>query len=291
MSTWIRILVTAGVVLQLACNRVVVTGEVVNVKGEGLPGVAVTVEGADYQALTNALGEYRISCQPGHVQLLFAKSGYAPVRLEFVDAGAGQVRAPGLELWRLPPNAGVYLFDDASYEEATWAEPKRFFLADGELAYGTTRSAALLTALAEPLIVCFKTPRHDARLSRLRQADARLGAGHGTLFKVWTAAGTTRADLTPIDEAEGMLLQLRPVRPLEPGTYAVHWGALDGYTALETRMFMFTVTAANAEEDPGEEPVPGLPESPGEEPEPGLPEGLGEEPEPRLPEKRGTGAE
>ena len=120
-------------------------------------------------------------------------------------------------------------------------------MSEGGMAHATRRDPKLTTHDSAPVIVCYKTPRYNVRLSRMRRADAKLGPGDSHLFEVWTAGGTLRADLSPLDQPEGLLLKLRIDQPLEPGVYAVHWGALEGYTTIETIVFMFRVDAAPGE--------------------------------------------
>ena len=58
---------------------------------------------------------------------------------------------------------------------------------------------------------------------------------------MWVAAGPVNIEVRALDEEEEMLLELRPLRPLAPGTYAVHWGALDGFFSTDRRLFLFDV--------------------------------------------------
>ena len=39
------------------------------------------------------------------------------------------------------------------------------------------------------------------------------------------------------------LLKLNLLDPLDPGRYALHWGALEGYTTIDDRMYMFEIIA------------------------------------------------
>lgn len=243
LSQWRSRLPLAALMAVLAgCNQASLRGTVLDVTGDALPGVAIHVEGFEFEALTNALGEYRIRCAPGKARFTFSKTGYAPRRLEKEMPDALAVVAPPIRLWPLPPSAGVYLYDGHRYRATTWVEPKRFFMAEGSMAYGTQRSPEGGTPRKELLIVCYKTPRYDARISRLHEALAKRGAAESHVFPIWTEGGTVRADLVPIDSAEGMLLELQLDQSLAPGTYAVHWGALDGYKTLEKRIFMFEIT-------------------------------------------------
>ena len=223
-----------------ACTSTVVKGLVTDDRGEALPGVVVQVGGGERQVQTDARGRFRIRYPSEAFQLEFSKSGYASARL-IMDVEEGRRGPTVTQLWKLPPNAGVYLYEDFHYTSTGWVLPKPFFMADGAVAYGTRRGPTPATRAGKPVIICYRTPRYDARLSRLVLADAAQPGSKIRAFPVWTAAGTVAADLIPIDEPQGTLLQLELNQPLEPGAYAVHWGALDGYTTLENRMFMFEV--------------------------------------------------
>lgn len=227
----------------VGCNPVRISGTVVHVNGEALPGVAVTVEGTDYQALTNELGQYEVGFRPGRVILRFAKTGYTPGKAEvFVDAYES-VPAEPVELWPLPSAPGVYLFDDYRYRSAEPIQPKAYNTLTSGLIHGTVRWTQVNTLEQEPLIICFsKKPRYGLTLCRLELADvlpAEAVDGSNTLG-VWTQTRTVPMSPVAIDE-QGTLLQLRLEHPLGPGCYAVHWGALDGKSRSDPRMFVFRV--------------------------------------------------
>ncbi len=228
--------------LLAGCNPTYVSGRVLNTSGETLPGVTVSLAGADNEVLTGVLGEYRLQGTPGEHELAFAKSGYAPARLAIDFPGAGGAEAEPVTLWQLPSKAGVYIFEAGRYLELARETPGVFVLAPGEKVHAIQRPPRLATDASNPFIVCYATPRHDVRLSRLDQADAMLGMNPESKIPVWIAAGTMGATLRSIDEPGGMLLRLDLDRPLEPGVYAVHWGAMDGRTTLDDRAFLFEVT-------------------------------------------------
>lgn len=224
-----------------ACNRPVIKGAVVNAEGEQLPGVAVNSVGNDFSDLTNVLGEYEVRFKPGTVVLEFAKTGYTPARLEMRAESGAVVRPPVVEMWRLPIFSGVYLLEDFKYHEAPGLELKTFYTEDDDPVLGSRREITLATDKTEPLIVSFGMPRYDARLHRLKQIAARVAKGEDVLQPIWTAAESLPVDILPVDQPEGVLLQLRLAAPLEPGEYAVHWGAFEGYTTLDARIFPFRV--------------------------------------------------
>lgn len=248
------ILLCAAVTLS-GCGRVALFGQVTTIQGETLPGVAVYESAVDDGQLTDARGGYSLRRRPGPVLLRFSKTGYSPAELALNIEGGKRLSLPTVRMWRLPERAGVYILDESGYTETTWVNPKNFFMAEGGMAYATRREPDTTVIGTVEQIICYKTPRYNARLSRLRRAKAKLGAGDTQTFEVWTAGGTIPVDLVPVDEPAGMLLRLRTEQALEPGVYAVHWGALDGYTTLESRAFMLTIAAPVAPAPPAYAPI------------------------------------
>ena len=240
MSTTARTCWCLVVVLGLpACYRSGVSGTVVNLQGEALPGVVVQVSGEETQAITDARGHYRIA--PADAALDFFKTGYAPARLRPDPNARRHAARRDVQMWPLPGSAGVYLLEDYRYIQISWVIPQQFFMSDGTVAYGSRSEPSPSTHASEPVILCYRTPRYDARLSRLVRAKPMQPSATAGGFEIWTAAGTIDADLVPVDTPQGILRRLRIDRRLEPGVYAVHWGALEGYTTLENRIFMFEV--------------------------------------------------
>jgi len=224
-----------------ACYPSGVSGTVRNIQGEALPGVVVQVSGGDAQAVTDARGHYRIASATEDAILDFFKTGYAPAQIR-LDADTRRRTAHGdVQMWQLPGSAGAYLLEDYRYNQISWVMPQQFFMSDGTVAYGTRSEPSPATHMSEPVILCYRTPRYDARLSRLVRAKPMQPSSAAAPFEIWTAGGTIDADLVPVDSPRGMLRRLRIDRPLEPGAYAVHWGALEGYMTLENRVFMFEV--------------------------------------------------
>ena len=224
-----------------SCNRPVIQGQVVNAEGEKLPGVAVNSVGNDFSDLTNTLGEYQVRYRPGDVVLEFAKTGYTPARLELSVEKSARVHPPLVEMWRLPIFSGVYLLESFNYRESPGLELKTYYTENDDPILGTQREIVLTTDKKEPLIVSYGLPRYDARLHKLKQIQARVATGEDVLQPVWIAAESQPVDILPMDQPEGLLLQLRLEAPLEPGEYAVHWGAFEGYTTLDARIFPFRV--------------------------------------------------
>lgn len=279
------IVVTAMLALlcfAVGCEQgVVVRGRVVDVKGEGLPGVAVTVQGTDRQTTTNAAGRYTLRCAPGVVTLDFIKTGYTQGTLQVEARRTGVMDVREALLWLLPPAKGVYLFHDYRYLETTRADPKRYVEKDRGPVFVVKREPDLVVRQpfggpevvpGAPALVAFKMPPYDARLYRLHQIEAYppehrtavapTSAGASAVASaaapqrkiLMPATETVRAAadnipliVAPIDEPERLLLELRPAIPLAPGTYAVHWGAFDGHVSTDPGIFLFRI--ADPEED------------------------------------------
>ena len=276
----------AGVCLALltGCNRSVISGTVVNIKGETVPGVAVHVEGTHYQALTDGLGQYRLPYVPGDVVLHFMKTGYTPGTLEVSADSARVITAETVSLWELPLDKGVYLYEDYRYRETTKITPEQFLSKDKHAVYATRRWPELETTAAEPVILCYKMPDWDVRLCRMDLTERYVPLPGGGLEEAQVLASMKELPvrLLPIDQPEGLLRQMELPGPLEPGTYAVHWGALDGAVDKDPRIFAFSVVdftlslppkeeAAKQEAETPEEPEPAKP-APPDEPEDDLPD-------------------
>ena len=247
-----------------ACERAIVEGRALNPQGEALPGVIVRLSDTGRQDLTEARGRYRLTADGSRstVRLLLSKSGYAPTQLEVELRGRMLISAPDAVLWPLPLNPGVYTMDGRKYIPADWVLPRQYYLEDGSSAFGaelpeTLRAHADGQALS---IVCFRTPRYNARLSRLASANATIPGGGSEPIEVWVESGTVGAGLRPIDQPEAHLLSVMVDRALEPGIYAVHWGAMEGYTTLDNRVYVFEVVAPpepTEETDPEQAPAEG----------------------------------
>lgn len=251
-----------GLLLPLAaCNRDAIEGRAVNMHGEALPGVTVAVEGADTQDLTDALGQYRIAVPANADALLFSKSGYTSAKVPLEKGRRGT--PPEAVLWVLPMNAGVYDASQQTYHESTWVVPKQYYLKDGSAAFGAELPAELLESTTEPFLLAHRTPRYNAQLSRLVPEEARLQGIEDKSIQVWVEAGTMAVGLEPLDPAESSLLRVQIGRPLEPGVYGIHWGAMEGYTTLDNRVFLFRVPEPPQQE--GEETAPDTEDEPADE--------------------------
>lgn len=239
-----RILLAGVCLVALAaCNRGTISGKVANIQGEALPGVAVQVEGTNYQALTDALGEYRVPYVPGNIVLHFMKTGYTPGTLEISSDARRTIEAQTVSLWELPLDKGVYLYENFRYQETTKVVPEEFLSADGTKVYATRRWPEVETTATAPLILCYKMSDWNVRFCRMQLTELNdpLPGGGFEEAQVLARSKTIPARLLAIDEPEGLLRQLELPGTLEPGTYAVHWGALDGASDSDPRIFMFTI--------------------------------------------------
>ncbi|MCX5758148.1 MAG: hypothetical protein NTU83_06510 [Candidatus Hydrogenedentes bacterium] len=136
----------------------------------------------------------------------------------------------------------VVLVENYRFRPMTTAEPKPFATETGP-AYGIRLMAPVeKTTELKPLIMCHKVPAYDIRLARLRPVKATGPEGG---FDVWTVQTSIPVEVAPIDEPERYLVEIRIADPLKPGTYAVHWGALDGRKSTEPRAFLFAVEEPN----------------------------------------------
>ncbi len=257
----------AAAALLAGCHQSVgLRGTVVDVRGEALPGVAVTVHGANSQSATDGLGRYggpynMLRSAPGLITLDYLKTGYTAGHQTLEVKQAGIVDAPTVALWPLPANQGVYLFQDYRYQELSRTEAKRFLAqpAPGEtgaggVLFGTKKRPECETSSTRPEILCYRLPAYDIGLYRLEERSAAPplqssanapppseDAPLAFTETIWAPARAIQFAPVPIDEPERLLVRLELSEPLAPGVYAVHWGALEGHTTTDTRIFLFRV--------------------------------------------------
>jgi hypothetical protein len=229
----------------LGCERAIVEGRTTDAHGEALPGVVVRIDGTSHQDLTDGVGRYRLAVYRGadSVRLRFSKSGYAPAETPVSLDNRLRIEAPETALWLLPLNPGVFTLRNAKYLGVDWVLPKEYTLKEGGSEYGVELPEALrVESTADNLwLVCYRTPRYNARLSRLAPADATVPGVSEETVPVWVESGSIPVGLEAVDSMEGHLLRVVFDRLLEPGVYALHWGAIEGYTTLEQRAYVFRV--------------------------------------------------
>lgn len=254
------------------CERATVHGTVVDERGQLLPGVIVTVERTREQDLSDAMGAYSIQFRPRGTHILhYQKTGFTPAMLELSIDSPRAVQANAVEMWRVPPNPGVFILRNYRYESTTPVEIEPLSIYEAGNLYGTQRDPEYLTENSAPIIILHRMPTFDVRFARMEERPIALGDQKPPEDgpRAWVLAEPLAADLTLIDEPQGLLQRLSFDAPLEPGVYAVHWGALHGYTATEARIFFFRVPdpEAPAEEIEGETDETGETEEPEESPE------------------------
>ena len=246
----------AALLVAMACSgcdqTVVIRGRVFDVREESLPGVAITVSGAGYESLSNTLGDYTLWCAPGELELNFVKSGYTPGRLHIKVEKGDDVTAADVKLWPLPPRPGVYLYENLRYTETTRIEPRRFRARGGGEIFATKKAADLLIEDQTPQLIAYKLPSFDAQIYRMEQVEAQQPEASGSAYpeKVWAPVESIPVLSIPMDEPGHLLLELQLARPLEHGTYAVHWGVLDGHRNInETARLIFLFRVIDPEEE------------------------------------------
>jgi hypothetical protein len=229
---------------------------VVDIMGHALPGVAVSVFGSEEEAVTDALGQYRLRCAPGNIRVDLMKTGYTPGRLLFEEPTARNVEARQAVLWPLPTSKGVFFFEDGRYRDLTRAVAESFRDESGQPLWALKKSPQARTAEPMPFLVGFRVPGYDVGLYKMTRTEAEAanvaGAASGIKYPVWVPETTHAILAAPIDEPDRLLTEFRVAEPLEPGAYAVHWGALDGYRSTEEMVFFFRVVSQEELEGEGE---------------------------------------
>jgi len=236
--------VLIGALCLAGCEpAVTVRGAVTDIHNQLLPGVSVTVLGVGSNATTDALGRYAVRTKPGALELVLEKTGYTPGRVIIDAPGRGGVEATTAQLWPLPGSKGVYLYEDKVYRETARAEPRRYLDPAGQTVFGINKAPDVITTDTTPLIIAHRLPSYDVRLRRLANIRAALpNANPPTPTEnIWIPTTELPALPTPIDEPEHVLVEISIDRPLAPGDYALDWGAFDGFTTNDSRVFFFRV--------------------------------------------------
>ena len=260
----------AGLVLLLAagmvaCNRAQLVGDaeirgsVVDIRGEPIPGVVVSLSDPLTQCLTDGLGEYSLRTEPGRVVLHFMKTGYTSGTMEIEDTGSGTVLARPLSLWCLPQTSGLFLFEDFNYRRAAALKPRPYLDSKNQVIYGVGKlTGTIETQATQPLLLCYKMPSYDAKLCSLAAIEAATPESPTLKEKVWVFGESVPLAMAPVDEPQRLLWEVRLMEPLKPGVYAIHWGALDGFTTTDERIFVFAVAQPSGESSvPAEAAAPG----------------------------------
>jgi len=230
-------------VLFSGCGQSVIQGVVHNRDGEALPGVSVKVVGTEFSAVTDARGKYLLRHDVGMFQVAYAKSGYTTLVADLYYSESSLNQQEPVKLWSVPPKEGVFHFTGTRYEAIAQRTFRKYFLSDGTIEPALRELPDRTLAGGKPLLLCFKMPRRNAKLARLQEVEAHLPTDPSQTFGVWIAGGSSPVSLVPLVTSDRSLLQVRLLESLQPGVYALHWGALEGYTSLDERIFIFIVTA------------------------------------------------
>lgn len=238
-------------------------GAVLDIQGQGLPGVSVTTPSGGPAASTDAMGRYTLRVTPGALRLDFHKTGYTAGWLQ-VDVPEPTIQqTDNIQLWPLPESKGVYLFQNFRYAPLDRAEPKRYLDKANRSIFGIMRAPQASTPLTSPLLLAHKLPPYDVQCHRLEKIEASLPAAGASApgETIWATTVEIPVVAAPIDEPDRLLIDLRFQRPLAPGDYAIHWGALQGFTTNDTRAFLLHIAAPNeaeieAPELPAAKPAP-----------------------------------
>jgi len=256
-------------------HKVYLQGEVTDVSGQRLPGAVVKVRGTEFEDLTNGVGRYFFGVTTGNLQLEFVKTGYTPGRMEITVDSLGRVEAPTIALWPLPVGEGVYYCKNYRYYEAARPRPNRYQVKDMGEMWGTPVNPDLIIPWTDPethtegnppFMIGHKMPAYDARMHKMQKVKAALiqtqVRQHVETDKkqemqypeeIWIAEQIIAIYSRVLDEQEKLLVELKATSPLEPGVYAIHWGALEGYDSIDPRIFMFELQAPTPEvEEEGE---------------------------------------
>lgn len=230
------------VLLLAGCESgVVLQGMVVDFKGEALPGVAVIISETGSQTITNGQGTYKLRAPLGAVTVEYRKTGYTPGRMELNLIDVRPVDVNTALLWPLPIEKGVYLFDNFRYRDIDRMEPETYQRDNGSPVLALPREPDVETTQQAVRLLCYDMPPFDIRVHRLSELKARKPMSGAVEETVWVPVENISIFPVAIDEPERLLLEIDILNPLQPGIYAIHWGALDGYTTLDSRCFVFRV--------------------------------------------------
>ncbi len=230
------------VLLLAGCESgVLLQGMVVDFKGEALPGVAVINSESGSQTITNGQGTYRLRVPLGTVSIEYHKTGYTPGRMELNLQDTRSVDVNNALLWPLPIEKGVYLFVNFQYHDVDRMEPETYQRNNGSPVLALPREPDTETTQQTVRLLCYDMPPFDIRVHRLSELKVKKPMSGAIEETVWGPVENISVFPVGIDEPERLLLEIDILNPLQPGIYAVHWGALDGYTTLDTRCFVFRV--------------------------------------------------
>ena len=254
------LLVSLCATFAAGCERTLtLSGQVVDTTGGTLPGVAVIAVGTGREALTNARGEYVLMCPPNTLRVDYTKTGYT---IGHVPLAAGESKEQTLDpvvLYPLPEARGVYQTLNHRYHELTRTEARQYAGREISKLYGTKKVPELVITDFMPTMIVFRLPSYDIQCSRLDWLDAAQPGLEPGVFpeKVLAPVESLQVFASPLDEPERQLIELQFAQPLQPGTYALHWGALNGYFSTEKYAYLFRIRDPDAPDEPlAPEPAP-----------------------------------
>ena len=224
-----------------------IQGTVEDLEGNRLPGVVVEVQETGDQALSNARGEYEVRYEAGEVNLRFMKSGYTGGHLQMTIDEHRPVLARPVTLWPLPRQKGVHFLENYRYRAAGAIEPERFESNNLGTVWGLERWTDVQVG-PEPRIVAHRLPRNGLRVYRMEMVELFVEDewDETQIVEVYTDGRVTPHEARYIDDAESLLAIEFP-EGLSPGNYAVSWGALQGETNIDSRIWIFSVLPSEPE--------------------------------------------
>lgn len=99
----------------------VFSGEVVDGFDSPIKDVDVKIKKSDFATKTDETGKYRISFNPGKLEILFSKKGYTKQTFPLNISGTTEVPLPRLTLWKLPESGGIFLVRMEDYKKIEYA--------------------------------------------------------------------------------------------------------------------------------------------------------------------------
>lgn len=253
-STFLSLAIVPVFLLTACGPRAKVAGEVRDGFGSALQGVAVSVPGTQFKAVTDTEGRYEIQYAPGRFQVNFTKDGYLAKTLDFEVVTETEVPAEQVVLIKIPQEAGVYFWGAEDYVslgsgKLEFSSVEHGFSWDQPLRTDTYRVDGEFVRVASPSLLRFvDNVPHPMGLFALDSEGYIM-----VRQKAWLS---TKDDVTPIKEATNRLAEgiVERTAELAPGLYAFaqvsgnarlntgepSFGAIEGHPILEP-VFLFEV--------------------------------------------------
>lgn len=230
-----------------SCSPYTIRGTVTDAGGQPLPGVAVKQEDGP-EAITNAVGGFKMSARQGLCSLTFMKTGFTRGRCGAEVTLPGSTQMPEVSLWKLPDSSGLFFLESNLYRKATHIEAGAY-TADGKtVLHGIRPGEIARTFDSIPRLICFQVPQIDAELCSLTPAKAAPVDAPEAARDIWVRGNPVEMQLAPIDEPERLLWEVRLFEPMQPGIYCMHWGSLRGHKEQDPRAYVFEVVSPESDE-------------------------------------------